>query len=351
MDSIVQLRAEVEAAEQAWLIKRAALQVVVEAQARGAEKTRVLAQRQGDKWALYQGDCVEVLKGIPSDSIHYSLFSPPFASLFTYSNSERDMGNCGGDVAFRDHFSFLIPELWRLTIPGRLVSFHCMNLPMTMGKDGAIGLKDFRGDLIRAFVEGGFIHHSEVVIWKDPLNQAVRTKKLELAHKQISKDSTRCAMGYPDFIITMRKPGENPEPVAHGRGFERYIGELPEPKAKKLDDPRTNKYSHMVWQRYASPVWFDIRQTDTLNVRAAREEDDERHICPLQLQTIARCLELWTNPGDTILSPFAGIGSEGYVALGMGRRFVGIELKESYWRQACRNLLAASKHKTGGMGL
>ena len=213
-----------------------------------------------------------------------------------------------------------------------------MDALATITHDGFIGLKDMPGLVISLFQDSGFIYHSRVCIWKDPLVQATRTKALALAHKQISKDSTRCAMGLPDYIVTMRKPGVNPEPVSHGRGFERYIGEQEEPKERKTDDARTNKYSHHVWQRYASPVWWDIRQTNTLNIQAARSEKDEKHICPLQLDTIARCLELWSNPNDVILSPFAGIGSEGYQALLMDRRFIGIELKESYYNQEVRNL-------------
>lgn len=282
----------------------------------------------GDGWEIFNEDCVEVVRRIESDSIHYSLFSPPFASLFTYSNSDRDMGNCRSEQDFLVHFKYLVEELFRVTMPGRLLSFHCMNLPATISGDGYIGMKDFRGDLIRIFQEYGFIYHSEVCIWKDPLVQATRTKVLTLAHKQISKDSSRCAQGFPDYIVTMRKPGVNPEPVSKGRGFEQYIGEKEEPQAPKTDNPRTNKYSHQVWQRYASPVWFDIEQTRTLNYKQARDKDDERHMCPLQLTVIERCIELWTNKKDTVLSPFAGIGSEGYGALGMGRKFIGAELKK-----------------------
>lgn len=306
-------------------------------------QTKVIQQCVNDQWAIYNGDCVDVINGIPTDSIHYSIFSPPFASLFTYSDSDRDMGNCKGEDDFSEHFAFLVPELYRVLMPGRLVSFHCMNLPATIGRDGFVGMKDFRGDLIRIFQSHGFIYHSEVCIWKDPLIQAVRTKNITLAHKQISKDSTRCAMGYPDYVVTMRKPGDNPEPVSHGRGFERYYGEKDEPRMAKNDNPRVNKYSHKVWQRYASPVWFDINQTDTLNVKMARDGNDERHICPLQLQTIARCLELWTNDGDVVLSPFAGIGSEGYQSVIMGRRFIGIELKDSYYKCAVMNLESIDK--------
>jgi len=300
-------------------------------------KIKILDQEITDDWSTYQGDNVEVMEGLPSDSIHYSIFSPPFASLFTYSNSSRDMGN-STDSEFFDHFSFFIPELYRVMMPGRLISFHCMNLPMTISSDGFIGMKDFRGDLIRLFVDHGFIFHSEVCIWKDPLVQATRTKMLPLAHKQISKDSSRCAMGYPDYIVTMRKPGENPEPIAHGRGFEEYIGERAEPRMKKNDEHAKNRYSQHVWQRYASPVWFDIRQTNTLNVKMAREKEDERHVCPLQLDVIARCLELWTNKNDIVLDPFMGIGSTGYQSLFANRKFIGIELKKSYYVLSIKNL-------------
>jgi len=299
---------------------------------------RILNQTIEDKWAMYHGDSIEVTKEIPENSIHYSIFSPPFASLFTYSDSERDMGNCKGADEFADHFLYLVGDLFRITMPGRLLSCHCMNLPATLGHDGFIGIKDFRGDLIRTFIAAGFIFHSEIVIWKDPLVQAVRTKQLSLAHKQISKDSSRCGQGLPDYIVTMRKPGVNPEPIEHGRGFEDYIGTEPEPKDPKTDNARTNKYSHKVWQRYASPVWFDVNQTNTLNVKQAREGRDERHICPMNLDVIARCLALWSNPGDVVFSPFAGIGSEGYQSVLAGRRFVGVELKESYYRQAVLNL-------------
>ena len=300
---------------------------------------KVLNQHIGDNFALYHGDCCEVIRSLPEDKMHFSIFSPPFRSLFTYSDSDRDMGNCKNDGDFDEHFQFLIPELYRITMPGRLIAIHCMDLPASLTHDGYMGFKDFSGDLIRIMQRSGFIMHSpRITIWKDPLVQAVRTKQLQLAHKQICKDSAQCAVGIPDYIVVFRKPGKNPEPVSHGRGFERYVGEMEPPKAAKNDNAKKNKYSHEVWQRYASPVWFDITQTDTLNAAIAREEKDEKHLCPLQLQTIERCLELWTNPNDTVFSPFAGIGSEGYQSIKMGRRFVGIELKESYYRQAVKNL-------------
>jgi superfamily II DNA or RNA helicase len=298
---------------------------------------------KGEGWELINGDCVEVVAAMPDESIHYSIFSPPFASLFTYSNSTRDMGNCAGVDEFEKHFKFLVGELFRVIKQGRLLSFHCMNLPSTITHDGVIGMKDFRGLLIRMFEEAGFIYHSEVCIWKDPLIQATRTKTLTLAHKQISKDSAMCAQGYPDYIVTMRKPGKNQEPIAHGRGLESYAGEMPAPKDRKSNDPRINKYSHKVWQRYASPVWFDIRQTHTLN--SIKADKDEKHVCPLQLDTIERCLTLWSNPGDTILSPFAGIGSEGYQSVLQGRKFVGVELKPAYFDQAVKNIRKAEKEK------
>lgn len=292
---------------------------------------KILNQTICDNYAMYHGDCVEVIKGIPDNSVHYSIFSPPFSSLFTYSNSERDMGNSKTDEEFMIHFGFLVEHLFRVIMKGRLVSVHCMNIPSMKERDGVIGLKDFRGDIIRLFQSHGFIYHSEVLIRKDPLIDAVRTKAIGLAHKQIVKDSSMCRQGLPDYICTFRKPGENPERVSHPDGFTSYVGKN-EPNEKGV------KYSHNVWRRYADSVWDDIDQTKTLNYRMARDNEDERHICPLQLQTIERCIELWTNENDIVLSPFAGIGSEGYQALSQGRRFIGIELKESYYKHAVKHL-------------
>ena len=308
---------------------------------------KIINQEITDQWAAYHGDCVEVLKGIPSNSIHYSIFSPPFSSLFTYSASERDMGN-STDEEFYDHFKYLIPELYRVMMPGRLLSFHCSDIPAMKERDGYMGLKDFPGILLREFEKVGFIYHSRCMIWKDPLIEAVRTKSLRLAHKQISKDSSRCGIGCADYIITIAKDGNNPEPICHGRGFEYYIGEKSEPKEHKNDNPKLNKYSHNVWQRYASPVWMDIRQGNTLNIRQARDKDDERHICPLQLDAIARCLELWTNKGDTILTPFGGIGSEGYQAVLMGRKAILIELKDVYYDVLVKNMKSTTNSKLKG---
>ena len=307
----------------------------------------VYTQNITDDWAAYHGDCIPVVSSLPTNSIHYSIFSPPFLSLYVYSDNSLDMGNSKTDDEFYDHFSYLIPQLLRVLMPGRLISVHCSIIPMTMQHEGVMGLKDFPGSIVRMFTQAGFIYHSKTMIWKDPLLQAVRTKMLGLAHKQISKDSSRCSQGFADEILTFRKPGENPEPVAKGRGFEQYIGEQREPQREKIDDPAKNKYSHFVWQRYASPVWMDIRQTDTLNVAAGREDKDERHICPLQLQAIARCVDLWSNEGDTVLSPFAGIGSEGFESVKMNRKFIGVELKQSYYQTMLRNLKRAKRTGRG----
>jgi DNA modification methylase len=290
---------------------------------------KVKDQYISDNFALYNGDCVEVMKGIPDNSIHGEGFSPPFASLYTYSNSERDMGNARTYEEFMKNLGYAGSELYRILMPGRIMWFHCMDIPAMKERDGFIGLKDFPGELIRLFESFGFYYHSRVCIWKDPLTEATRTKSLGLMHKQVVKDSSMCRQGLPDYLIAMRKPGNNPEPVAHENGFESFIGE-DEPIGKTV-------YSHEVWRRYASPVWMDINQSRTLNREPAREQNDEKHICPLQLDVIDRALELWTNPGDTFLSPFAGIGSEVYEAVKYGRKAFGIELKDSYYKQAVLN--------------
>ena len=278
-------------------------------------------QTTGDGFVLYHGDCVDVLRGLPDQSIHYSIFSPPFASLYTYSNSPRDMGNCRSNEEFFEHFAFLVEELKRVMRPGRNVSFHCMLFPASKERDGFIGLKAFRGDLIRAFQAQGFIFHAETVIWKDPVTQMQRTKALGLLHKSVRENSAMCRMGIPDYLVTMRAPGDQLDRVTHTR----------------------EDYPVDRWQKVASPVWTDINPSDTLQYQSAREHDDERHICPLQLEVIRRGVELWTNPGDVVLSPFAGIGSEGFVSVQMGRKFVGVELKDSYFRQARQNLVAAMR--------
>lgn len=320
----------------------------------------VLNQEITDRYAIYHADCVDVLRSLPDNSVHFSVFSPPFASLYTYSPSPRDMGNVATHDEFHEQHQFMIRELFRVLKPGRLASIHCMLLPTSKMRDGFIGLSDFRGQLIRACQREGFVFHSEVSIWKDPVQAMQRTKALGLLHKQIKKDSAMSRQGINDYLVTMRKPGENAERIAH-------------------DDAT---FPVDLWQRYASPVWAtvenhastlatgfhngktdserarvsalcrddmsrsatlgpDINPSDTLQFRSAREDDDERHVCPLQLEVIRRAILLWSNPGDVVLSPFAGIGSEGYVALAEGRNFVGAELKTSYYEMARRNLAAA----------
>lgn len=311
---------------------------------------KVINQAVTEEYAIYHGDCVQVMRGLPSDSVHMSISSPPFGNLYSYTDANADMSNVRTDAEFIEGMEFMVAEMARVLMPGRICAFHCMNLPSSIERDGFIGIRDFRGDLIRIYQRHGFIYHSEVVIWKDPLIAATRTHAIGLAHKQIVSDSTICRTGIPDYVVAMRKPGKNPEPVSPGdNGFQRWIGAPEdEPKVDKKKDPRTNKYSHMVWQKYASPVWFDINPSDTLQKESAREDEDSRHICPLQLTVIRRAIELWSNPGDIVLSPFAGIGSEGYVALEERRRFVGAELKESYYRQACGNLAAAVRLRDQG---
>lgn len=294
----------------------------------------VMDQYHGKDFSVYLGDSCEVLKGIPDESVHYSITSIPFASLYTYSATERDLGNCRNHNEFWDHFQFLIKQWVRTIMPGRLISIHCMNLPTSKQNDGFIGIKDFRGDVIRAMQDAGMIYHSEVCIWKDPVIAMQRTKALGLLHKQIRKDSCMSRQGIPDYLVTFRKPGDNTEPV-EGL-FDHFAGDYELPMGQ--DEV---KNSINIWQRYASPVWMDINPSDTLQRESARAEKDERHICPLQLQVIERGLQLWTNPGDVVLDPFNGIGSSGYRALQMKRRYIGIELKESYYEQAVKNLISA----------
>jgi len=292
----------------------------------------ILDQYHSENWSLYNADCVELMNEMPDNSIDYTVFSPPFSSLYTYSNSPKDMGNCRTDKEFYDHFTFVVDELYRITKPGRMVSFHCMLIPAMKERDGYIGLKDFRGDLIRMFQAVGFIFHGEVTIWKDPLIEAVRTKALGLMHKQLCKDSSRCRQGLPDYVVTMRKPGENENLISHPAGLSVYAG---------AETPDGKVLSHEIWRKYASPIWMDIRQGNTLNKIPARDSKDEKHLCPLQIDVIERCLTLWTNPGDVVFSPFGGIGSEGYQAVKMGRKSIAVELKPSYYNVGISNMKRA----------
>ena len=290
-----------------------------------------------DDYAIYQGDSCEIIRALPGDSIGFGIHSPPFEGLYKFSNFDRDISNNDGP-AFWDHYAFLIQELLRVTKPGRLHSVHCMQLPTSKIRHGHIGMRDFRGEIIRAYEDAGWIFHSEVCIWKDPVVAQQRTKSIRLLHKQIVKDSTISGQGLADYVVTFRKPGDNPEPVSGG--FDQYIGEGEGPDPAKYTSAMDgrNWYSIEVWQRYASPVWTDINQTRTLQYRGGRDEKDEQHISPLQLDVIERCLQLWSNPGDTVLTPFLGIGSEVYCSVRMGRKGIGIELKPSYFAQSKRNL-------------
>jgi DNA modification methylase len=290
---------------------------------------KVIEQCITDQYAIYHGDSCEVLKGIPDNTIHFEIYSPPFSSLFIFSDSERDLSNNNSNKEFFDHFQFMAKELYRVLMHGRLMSVHCADLGVTKNmNNGELGIYDFSGELIRFFCDIGFIYHSRVVIWKDPLVAAVRTKTLGLLHKTIVTNSTSCRQGIPDYILTFRKPGINEEPVKHPKGLVEYFGDMP-----IRQERGTIKYSHYVWRRYASPVWMDIDQSDTLQFRSVREDKDEKHIAPLQLGVIRRCVELWTNKNDVVLSPFGGIGSEPIVAIEMERRAIAIELKQSYYKQ------------------
>ncbi len=274
------------------------------------------------KFTAIHGDCVEEVAKLPDNSIDFSIFSPPFAELYVYSDDIRDMGNCQDYEEFFVHFQFLVKELARVIKRGRLVAVHCMDLPAMKGKDGYIGLKDFSGMLIQAFEKEGFIYHDRITIWKSPVVEMTRTKSIGLLHKTIKKDSSLSRTGIPDYILVFRNAGDNLVPITH----------------QDKDENKENYLPVNLWQKYAEPVWYDINYSDTLQYTSAREEKDEKHICPLQLETIRRCLHLWSNEGDTVLSPFGGIGSEGYESLRLNRNYIGIELKESYYNQMQRNL-------------
>jgi len=285
----------------------------------------------GAAWTLIRGDACEELAALEPESAGFSIFSPPFSALYTYSDSVRDIGNCRGDDEFAEHFGYVAAGLFRVLQTGRLCSVHLMDLPTSIQHNGHIGLRDFPGLVTRSMCAAGFIYHSKVIIWKNPVTAMQRTKALGLLYKQVQKDSSMARQGIPDEVRTFRKPGENKARL------KRTPNEMPLASDKCPDgwDKRHN------WQNYASPVWMDINASDTLQRTSAREDNDERHICPLQLEVIRRCVQLWSNPGDVVLSPFAGIGSEGHEAIRAGRRFVGVELKDSYYRQAVKNLTRA----------
>jgi hypothetical protein len=278
---------------------------------------------QHTRFKLINGDCCQETTGIASESVHLSVFSPPFSELYVYSDDYRDMGNSRNYEEFFEHFSFLTPEINRIMLPGRIVAVHCMDLPIQKGKEGYIGLRDFSGMIINNFQSNGFIYHSRVTIWKDPVVEMQRTKALGLLHKQVKKDSTMSRVGIPDYILLFRKEGDNPIPVTN--------------TGIPVD----------LWQKYASPVWNDINYSETLNnYRHGRDEKDEKHIAPLQLPTIERLIHLYSNKGETVFTPFAGIGSELFQAIKMERFPIGIELKKSYYDLAVRNCLAAVESKS-----
>lgn len=290
----------------------------------------VMRVEQGTDWTLYHGDCVRVVGQLLDDSIGLSVFSPPFSNLYIYSDYLEDMGNCATHEEFFTHFSFLIEQLLRVTIPGRLCAVHCNDQTRQKGIEGVTGLYDFPGDIVRAFEAKGWTFHSRITIWKDPVIEMQRTKNIGLLHKQLKKDSCASRMGRPDYVLVFRKN------ILHEVNYPQPVGHTAE------------EFPVDQWQQWASPVWMDIRQTNVLQYRDAKDDEDERHICPLQLDVIERCVTLWSNPGDLVLSPFSGIGSEGYQSLKMGRKFVGAELKDSYFEVACRNLKAAEELKHQG---
>lgn len=281
---------------------------------------RCLNEAHGEDWTAYHGDCVDVLRQLPNACVDFSVYSPPFGSLFVYSDSAADMGNSSSDGEFSAHYAYMIREKFRLTKPGRLTAVHCSDLPLTKWKDGAVGIKDFSGEIIRLHESAGWILHGRRTIWKCPVVEMTRTKHVGLLYKQLQKDSAKSRGGMPDYLLTFVRPGENAAPIRHT------------PDDFPLEQ----------WQEWASPVWMSVNQTNVLNVRTAKDQRDERHLCPLQLDVIDRALVMWSNPGDIVLSPFMGIGSEGFCALKARRRFVGVELKDNYWRQAVTNLRGAS---------
>lgn len=286
---------------------------------------KAIDQYTTERYTLINGDTTEIITSLPDNSIGMSVFSPPFSSLYTYSNSDRDLGNSRSDEEFFTHFEFIVKELHRIMMNGRIVAIHCMNLPTSKERDGYIGIKDFRGDLIRLFQKVGFIYHAETCIWKNPVTAMQRTKALGLLHKQIKKDSCLSRMGIPDYVVFMRKGGENPERVTHTN--ENFPVDL------------WQDYASPIWDELNSPVWWDINQSNTLN-RVFSDEESERHICPLQLDVIDRCLRMYSNEGDVVFTPFMGVGSEVYESVKLNRKAIGIELKREYYLQAVSNMQA-----------
>jgi DNA modification methylase len=289
---------------------------------RGETGIMSLGERRGEIWRAINGDCVDVVRQLPDASVGFSVYSPPFSNLFVYGSSECDMGNSADDGEFSQHYGFLVQEMLRVTKPGRLMAVHCSDIPTTKWKDGVIGINPLSDTISAIHRAAGMVLHSKITVWKDPVVEMTRTKALGLLYKQLKKDSTRSRMGMPDYVLVFRVPGENAEPVGQDEV----------------------KFPVEQWQKWASPVWMDIRQTNTLNVAIARDDKDERHLCPLQLDLIERAILMWSNPGDLVLAPFMGVGSEGFVAVKQRRRFLGVELKDAYYEVACRNLDNAERN-------
>jgi DNA modification methylase len=302
----------------------------------------VMNQEITDQYAIYLGDCCEVMPTLPSESIHLSVYSPPFAGLYHYSSSENDLSNCRSYEEFFEHYRFVVQELFRLTMPGRMTAVHCMDVPS--GNTGVDVLKDFPGDIIRLHKDIGFEYIARYHVWKEPLTVRNRTMAKNLAHRSLIEDSSRCSVASADYLLVFRRHGENLVPIVHPVGLTEYVGERQIPAElhhlRGMEgNQRENRYSHWIWRQYASAFWDDIRLDRVLPYREARDQQDEKHIHPLQLDVINRCVTLWSNPGEKVFTPFMGVGSEVYEAVTLGRLGIGVELKPSYFRQAQKNLL------------
>lgn len=301
----------------------------------------------GDNFALYHGDCMEVMEALPPESVHLSVYSPPFCGLFHYSSSDRDLSNCKDAEEFFEHYGFVVRALHRVTMPGRMTAVHCMDIPLSNTGRGD-SLMDFSGDIIRLHRANGWHYVARYAVWKEPLTVRNRTMTKSLAHKSIVDDSSRCGVAGADYLLVFRRTGENPIPIAHPTGLHEYAGareipaELLSYKGWKGDQTQ-NRFSHWIWRQYASAFWDDVRLDRVLPYKEARDKEDERHIHPLQLDVIDRCLVLWSNPGEVVLTPFMGVGSEVYSAVRAGRKGIGAELKDSYFRQAVRNVTEAAR--------
>ena len=300
-------------------------------------------QYLSDKCALYHGDCIEVMAEMPDESIHLSVYSPPFAGLYHYSSSERDLSNCDDYDQFFEHYNFVVKDLTRLTIPGRITAVHCMDVPT--GNSGGDGFIDFPGDIIRLHESHKWRYVGRYSVWKEPLTVRNRTMKKDLAHKTVVDDSSRCSVATADYLVVFRRHGENPIPIAHPEGLTEYAGERRPPNEvlqyRGWTGKQTeNRYSHWVWRQYASAFWDDVRLERVLPYKESRDEEDEKHVHPLQLDVIERCLVLWSNPGEVVFTPFMGVGSEVFASVLSGRMGVGVELKGSYYSQSVQNVIA-----------